>query len=924
MAPVVEIFPDGVWIDITGHIRYESGLTTEHGEGAQSDTAASICTFVLDNRSNTYSSDVPGTPYYRKLGRGTPIRITEAAAPEFYGEIWSLTPMADESGNDITSTVEAAGILRRLSNTDKPIRSALYRSISTGSPSSAPPFAYWPLEDGSDSVDLEQTVAGVRPGQPVGAVSLGSDSTLPGAAPLPSLSPGGYVAGYIPPPNLGVTQWSFSWLMRIDAPPTALSVIADIRSAGLVSAYTLLMAPDGTLTFRGGSPSFAFFGNIFEESDAYDAVGVSFGEPSLYGRWVEWTMYNTDFGGGNFSVVLQWTSAEYNGAATSISAPANPGSFSAPRGLWQIFGPAEGSEPLSVGHVSVWEDLVMLAAGATTGYRGETAGDRIERLCGEEGIAVSVTGGGSIEMGPQPRGTVLSILQDCSAADLGILREPRDSFGLEYRSRKSLYNQVPSAVIDVSAGQLESGLAPARDDTRGLANQVESTRDGGTTQVFTVEDGDVFHLTTEDPPDGIGLVPTQISPNVETDQHAAAEAAWHTHLRSWREPRYESLVVELNAPAYRANPALAVAVAGLDLGDCVQLTNQPAWVPPDPIELHVRGIKRYWTAKWNGSAYVDVQRQIELNTVPAVPWEVWCVNSGGSTIVVARNTVQTSLKLATSLGPEWVDNPDPGFLIQANGEAMGVTGMSVDTPAFIAAGTASNASNASVTPGLPAGMTVDTGQLMVCVAAIRNSGTGTVNVPAGWTDIANFGNMRVFGRHYVTGDSAPTVTFTGGVANADTSARIAGFSGVSLNLDHEAQTQLNSSAANVAYPGITVKTASAAGIRRDKLVMLIAAWKQDDTSGVTAASGFTEAFESSTTTGDDQSIALDYRLDTFATAVTAGSKTWAGGASAISRTVVVALRPLQTATVTRSINGVVQSIAAGEAVHVWRHGAVPL
>lgn len=63
----------------------------------------------------------------------------------------------------------------------------------------------------------------------------------------------------------------------------------------------------------------------------------------------------------------------------------------------------------------------------------------------------------------------------------------------------------------------------------------------------------------------------------------------------------------------------------------------------------------------------------------------------------------------------------------------GETTVNVDTatPAFIANGAVSHIDNAPVTPGLPAGITPDVGQLLLLTAVIRNSGVGTPDTPAG-------------------------------------------------------------------------------------------------------------------------------------------------------------------------------------------------
>lgn len=294
-----------------------------------------------------------------------------------------------------------------------------------------------------------------------------------------------------------------------------------------------------------------------------------------------------------------------------------------------------------------------------------------------------------------------------------------------------------------------------------------------------------------------------------------------------------------------------------------------------------------------------------------------------TTLALAIDDNDTSLKLATSAGMPWLTGSPLAkpYYIQVGGDAMKVTTMVEDTPAFIAAGAAVHGNNASVSPALPAGITVDTAQALIVAAAIRNSGTGTVNLPANWTDLANFGNLRVFGRYYTTGVTAPTVTFTNGVANADTTAQMAAFSGLSLALDDgtyaatavSPQTQLNGSAQDVAFPALT--------IRRAKCGCILVIWKQDDWTSVATPAAFdAEIGEPDTTTGDDQGIAWYYDLQSTATDIAAGTAVVTGGAAAISRAIVFALRPLQTATVTRGINSSATSHAVGDAVRSWRMG----
>lgn len=851
--------------------------------------------------------------------------------PDFWGEIWSLRPMNAQGGADLTMTVQAGGILQRLSNTDKPIRSALYRGITLGVlEGDEPPVAYWPLEDGKLATQLEAYGTGVQPGQFSGAVTMASDSALTGSAPLPSVGGGGSLTGKVPlftGFDAATDTWTVNFLAKIDEAPDAETVIAQFGTNTEAACYEIAMDSGGNVIFR--TPKlFRLTADpyVFTTTRSYNST-FNLTSPSLFGRWVNFTLVNVPGGGSSYTVVLQWRDAVLASANTlTLSPPDGSTIWREPNRSWQLFGPTSGST--SFGHLVVHAQFFTFSGPESSGYVAERARTRLSRLADEEGVTVQTVGTGSETMGPQLLAPLLKNLEDCTAADLGLMSESRHILGLEYRAHQYLYNQYPAAVIDVSNGELNDGLSPIRDDQRGLANEVTATRDGGTAQTFTIPDGDVHHLTTEDPPTGIGLVRGSMSPNVETDRQTHQHAAWRTHHGASRAARYEKLTVKLHALPYSSDPQLTANMRALGEGDVIRLDAAPALIeatlPPGPRELMVQGIDQYRDGE------VD---QITFNCTPADDWRVWCMDTGGSQIDVAVDSDETSLKVSTSLGPAWKTSPDPGWSIQGmtGGEAMFVTGCTTDTPAFIAAGTVATGNNASVVPGLPAGMTADTGQLMVMFAAIRNSGTGTVNTPAGWTVLAQVSpqrNVTVFRRFFVTGDTAPTVSFTSGVAGADTMARIFAFSGLShqyggspSSLKSAKRTplpvlQLNGSAQDIAYPAYYV--------HRNNSVVLVFGWKQDDWTGVAPPAGFTEMGDNATTTGDDSGIAAYYQIQTTATNIAAGSLVVTGGASAISRSVVVALRPLQTLTVERAVNGVAGSLVEGEALHVWNHGAVPL
>lgn len=197
-------------------------------------------------------------------------------------------------------------------------------------------------------------------------------------------------------------------------------------------------------------------------------------------------------------------------------------------------------------------------------------------------------------------------------------------------------------------------------------------------------------------------------------------------------------------------------------------------------------------------------------------------------------------------------------------------------PAVVAAGAVASGNNTSVTPALPAGLVVNH-DLLVIVASIRNSGTGTVNTPAGWTRIMAYGNTAMLARRYTTGVTAPLVTFAGGVAGADTIARMVSIRNAALDPVAFAQA-LNGSQQNMPYPAITTPVAAC--------MALFLFWKQDDWTTLTPAATWGDPV----TAGDDAGQAI-YPIDLPAAGVNPGGViTVTGGGAAISRVAVAAFQ----------------------------------
>lgn len=265
--------------------------------------------------------------------------------------------------------------------------------------------------------------------------------------------------------------------------------------------------------------------------------------------------------------------------------------------------------------------------------------------------------------------------------------------------------------------------------------------------------------------------------------------------------------------------------------------------------------------------------------------------------------------------------------VRLGGEVATVSAISTTRATYVAAGAASHADNAAVTPAMYAGAT--TNDLIIVFAAIRSSGTGTLATPTGYTRLTDIWpatvNVAVFAKVHDGSEADPTVTPSGGSAGDTVSALTFGLRGMPITLTDlndmviQAETLLNASAANIAH-----STVYPWGVLN--AVQIIFAWKQDDFTSIAIPSGFGTEIEASTTTGSDQSLYVAIRLDTPPTSVASGSLAVTGGAAAISRSAVVSLAGgYQTMTISsRSVNSVTKAQTAGTLIEVEAPGVLGL
>lgn len=866
------------------------------------DIAATRAEATADNRNGNLCRHNPLGLYFGQLRKNTPMRVRVNNGSGYVTRaavfVPGFPPSWDPTGTDHTVTLTGYGLFDRLGR-GRILRSPLYRTMSGQLAGDLVPVCYVPMEDGSGATTMASGIPG-GPGAGFSStgVSLAANSTCAGSKPLPVLSQYGRISGTIPSFTL-TEAWFGQFAFKYDARPASNRTLATIQTPGAGSGVTALQIILDVTTLPGQSAILL---------RGVDINGATVGEvASNYSAIISWPT-DADFYAQYYSVLFgMWASSgvpgdyelfvQMSGVAHDIGsiniftltgAPAKPTSYTFGHNTaetWSIghlgFFATDNEDPLSV----IFAQADQHAA-AVPGFAGEQAHERAERIATEEHIPFTTSATRSQAMGPQPSDKrALEILRECANTDHALLYENME-FGLTFVSSSQRYNQAAAITLDYDASQVGIPWEPD-DDSQDYFNDVTATR----------SDGSSFRAADEDDIDDVGAFATGLSPNAETDDQLPHIAGWGLAL---------GLNDELTWPAVRPNVAkggaLLDAWLAAELGEILAVTNHPAPLAPDTIRQVIEGYtETLGTRTYNVSAILS----------PASPWDVAVYDtarydSATTTAIKAVTSSATALDVACGDGVAWTTSgAQYPYDLAIGGERVTATACSNLTLTARTAGTAAHANNAAVTPGLPAGLAE--GDVLMVLAAIRNSGDGTVDDEPGYTTLAEFGNVKLQALFAPSGAAAPQITFTGGVTSADTSAQMMAFANCGLQV-HAAAYQINASAQNIAYPSLHVT--------RDNCLILYIGWKQDNWTSVTGPG--TEIGEPSAALGDDQGLVWAYQLQTAATDIAAGSFTVTGGAAAISRGMVIALTTqAQRFTITRAVNGVVKAHAAGAPIALW-------
>lgn len=583
----------------------------------------------------------------------------------FHGEISSLPPRWDTSGNDSYIPLIASGILRRLGQGSEPVTSALKRAITSAS---ITPMAYWPAEDLSGSTSIA-SASNARNMTISGSPSFASDTHIGGSAALATLS-GSTWTGIIPAyakPSPNAFELLFAIYLNTAPANNAVIARAICGSTRFDLCYT---------TASGGG---AFLNAYDVASGAVvgtDNTGIPqaacpVGAATTMG--IECWQSGADF----IMDIWSWPATGGGAASGQTMTSRTLGTFTQ-----VVINPNGTLTDTAVGHITAYKQTSSTAnppltfppqTVAISGNAGETAANRFVRLCQESGVQPRTWGdpNDSPAMGGQGSDTLQALLTQCLQVDGGLCYEPRDILALGLRTRSSLFDETSTLNLSHSGGQLAPPLEPTDDDQLVRNDWTFTNSSTGNGVRATLDSG---AMSTLDPPNGVGRYADQLTVNLQTDGPLADLAAWAVHVGTVNEQRYPAVTVQLESAVFgAASGATSQAIQKLDIGQVATLTGMPAWMPPDDSRQLIQGTSEVLAAK---------QWSITYSCAPASPYDVMIV---GDTVLSRIDTDGSSLhaNITSSASSFQVDvtgalwtTTDTPFDILMGGERMTVGAVS--------------------------------------------------------------------------------------------------------------------------------------------------------------------------------------------------------------------------------------------------------
>lgn len=655
----VEMLISGVWTDITGYVmvRDDSGniAITRGRTDEGSVTEQSTCQLLLNNRDGRWSPRNPSGVYYGLIGRNQTVRVSVpngygGKSYRFWGEVSTWPQGWDPTGTDVWTDVAASGVLRRLAQGPAATHSVLYTALTGAFQGTL--LAYWPMEDPEGSVTMSTPLVTGSPMTYTSSPTLASFDGFPSSDPLPLLTGVSFTGGVSKYDATSMTSYQMRYLLSVPASGFGdLDAISRLQVSEVAAGVSLLNyfdihynSPPGGVGSYGATGTLTLLTRDGDEAVIGGNASISM---DVRGRLL-WVSLENSISGATMTSTLRVLDVE---TGVTDSAAITIGSTSMSRVVSMTLAPVTLDNTVGViaaaaGHLVLQNSITDITdLGRALYPNGETAGRRIQRICGEQGLGFDAVGDldDTVAMGNQGKLNPLSLMQEAELADDGMLFENMQVLGLGYRTRVSLCNQDAQLTLNYTGFNLSDVPTPVEDD-RYIQNQVTVTV-GDIAQTYSLTSGS---LSTTQPPVGVGVYGTDVTLNLESSEDALSQAAWRVHLGTVDEPRYPQISVNLAHSSFTSNPALKRAVLGLRQGDRVVVQNPPSWLPPGDISQIILGFNETISHFEHRLTFICAPES--AYRVGVLDGAISVIDTDGSALAAAIASGDTSVYVAPSAG----------------------------------------------------------------------------------------------------------------------------------------------------------------------------------------------------------------------------------------------------------------------------------